>query len=139
METVEPVTIFLSGLGGAVVGSLITLAGAFSIERRRVRHERKAAARALYFEAATNATYLGGMADATLPFIDPVDATWRVVQPAIAGRVALHGHPGGHDEHRDSATARGLRRQRPVDLGRKRGRFRCRGRGPRKVRMVRVR
>jgi hypothetical protein len=52
------VDVFLSGLGGALVGSLIGFLGSWWIQHRALNHDEKGAARALFFEMVANAAVL---------------------------------------------------------------------------------
>lgn len=53
--------IFLSGLGGALLGSLIGFLGSWWIQGRALRHDEHGAARALFFEMVANAATLRRM------------------------------------------------------------------------------
>ena len=50
--------VFLSGLGGALVGSVIGFLGSWWLQRRALQHDERGAARALYFEMVTNSATL---------------------------------------------------------------------------------
>lgn len=54
----EVVDVFLSGLGGALLGSLIGFVGSWWVQGRALRHDERGAARALFFEMVANADIL---------------------------------------------------------------------------------
>jgi hypothetical protein len=72
-----------SGLVGAVLGSGVSLAGAFGLERWRRHVDELGAARALYFEMVGNATSLKRMSEG-LRLTDLTRATWDVAQSKVA-------------------------------------------------------
>ena len=86
---------FLGGLGGPVIGSLITLLGAFGLERRQRHRDEVGAARALYSEVVTSAGSVGASG--------PILGT-RV--PTITHSRVVAWHPGWrHRRHAGSGSA----------------------------------
>ena len=78
--------IFLSGLGGALIGSLIGFLGAWWLQQRTVRHEEIGAARALFFEMVANAGTLRAVAwrESTGRRADTlVRTTWEATQSKV--------------------------------------------------------
>ncbi|MDO8483547.1 MAG: hypothetical protein Q7S35_01235 [Candidatus Limnocylindrales bacterium] len=78
------VAIFLSGLGGAVVGSLLTYIGAAIIDNDRRTEAKRGAARALYFEVVNNAVYLRSMSEGSVPIRHVRSDTWEATLSQVA-------------------------------------------------------
>lgn len=79
----DVLSVALSGLAGALIGSLITLLD----ERRRSHRDEMGAGRALYFEMAQNAAYLKNMV-AVAPLADLSHVTWDATQSRVATLLA---------------------------------------------------
>jgi uncharacterized membrane protein YccC len=78
------VSLAVSGLVGAVLGSVIAMAGAFLVERWRRRRDEIGAARALYFEMVDNALRLEGMAQGGTRSDDLRRDTWDQTLAKVA-------------------------------------------------------
>lgn len=78
--------VFLSGLGGALIGSLIAFLGTWWIQRRAVRHDEFGAARALFFEMVANAAILRAVAWGQVP-AGPARQLARTTWEAMQARV----------------------------------------------------
>jgi hypothetical protein len=84
---VDLVSVMLSGLAGAVIGSVLSLLGAYKLERWRLHRDEVGAAKALYFETETNAFYLSTMAEQST-FTDLTHQTWDATQSRVANLLA---------------------------------------------------